>query len=197
MFPGAVLSGGALRDLVWDKKSYVKDLDFAIPNDAWDGYHDTTPLTRDWELEQVFNGHYFGFRQEVLSVERYVVPGGLPNVELIFLDRPAEGLAKYVTNRNDFGCCQVAYSRTPPGLSLTMRDVEGWFTASDAFMLDEHLNKFTLVNCEDETQALRSIRRAERWRAKYPDIEMDLTKAWDMLPTNVISPFPIQEAVYA
>ncbi len=169
MFPGAVLCGGALRDLVWGKQDAVKDLDFVI-GQPYRGLFDARALhPQTWFLTDVFNGNYFGFRQDVVSVERYDIGGGLPSVELIYLDAPVKGLSDRVAARNDFGCCQITYG-DPHGFGHD-------FYYSEAFLDDATNNRFTLINCEDATQAERSIRRAERWRAKYPDIEMDLSAA--------------------
>jgi hypothetical protein len=166
MFPGAVLCGGALRDLVWGKQDAVKDLDFVVGQPYRSIHDNQTGQLPSWFLTDVFNGNYFGFRQDVICVERFDIAGSFPNVELIYLDAPMRTLAERVIRRNDFGCCQVAYDR------------QG-FSASAHFYHDVTHNKFTLVNCEDVTQADRSLRRAARWRDKYPGIEFDVTAAID------------------
>lgn len=170
-FPRAVLAGGAIRDTLFGGP--VKDIDIFVPWESWDGEAGPEPRARlhtvmeGWGYHRVLYvsgeaGYATGMRGEVSLVEEYRREGRLP-VQIIFLNiKPFSPLR--VLNRMDFGACQVG--------------TDGRATFVTYAGLHDYLSRrFTLLRCEDLTQARRSFQRAARFQARYLDAVVDLSLA--------------------
>lgn len=156
LFPGAMIAGGALRDL--DNGRPVKDIDIFAPN------------CTDLELAKSFAQGLSNKPLNVLSSENRVnaegrvyqewaasdvlaiidIEGEELNYQLICLKCGPEDIIK----RIDFGICRIATD----GETITR---------TDEYHADRVNACFTIHRCDDTSQFDRSIRRHERLVKKY------------------------------
>jgi hypothetical protein len=150
VFPGALIAGGALRDL--DNGRPVKDIDVTIP--SWGGDFASfrkaaAPLIPAGTITKHCNASY-GWQDECLGYIDIPSVDGLP-VQLIALTTGPESLL----HRLDFGICRIGYD----GVEVIK---------TDEYLADQATQSFTLLRADDSAQRDRSIRRFERLSEKYP-----------------------------
>lgn len=151
--PGAVIVGGALRDLYLGRP--VKDLDVVVPCSAWLGVIEIRLDLMDTiaTLRPVFPEEYGVENSDPHLVAVYELTRlpGLPPVQLLWTD----GLPTLEDqlNRLDFGICQIGY------------DGESVY-CTNAFVKDVARLTFTLVSAHSRQ---RSLKRFERLSVKYPE----------------------------
>ena len=158
-FPNAVIAGGCLRDLACGKE--IKDVDVFIPNskEIQEDLNDfklnhTTQIIRT--VKDSYGNWACNDVKDILTLT-----WGSLQVEIITVDVTKD----HIVDRFDFGICQVQYDGT-----------EVYYTKE---FEKDYLNKtFTLINCKNEEQHTRSIKRFEAFhKGKYSDYS--LVDAWD------------------
>lgn len=158
VWPGAVIAGGALRD--WHMGWEPRDVDVFVPA----GELQPHPLR--WFPASFSVGGY-GCREEVANVVTYDVVGCPWPVQVVHLLAPNDDVPFYhfVNSRIDFDFCRLVMP-TPDGTFVTPE-------AMNAF----RMKRATLLLAPDEASALRSLRRADKFRARYPDWTFDTSLA--------------------
>lgn len=151
--PGAVLVGGALRDLHNGRP--VKDLDIFLPSRGWEALLDV--IGRGFEpgsvdVTKMIPGEYRGWNPELGSLCTIKV-AGVPEVNLITVKGDCS--LEHLVRRCDFGLCQIG----------TNGDYVMW---TDAYEDDWRQDILTLVRSDDQAQFDRSMERYARLTAKYP-----------------------------
>lgn len=154
-----LIVGGALRDL--DNGVAVKDIDLfvLVPpllRESFDPAFYEAALrccVPGLEVTEQLHTDYCDFRDEVFHVTTCRVAGFEYDVQIIFaaLDTEMEAI-----ERVDFGLCQIGWT----GAELIR---------SEAYDIDKACRQFTLLQCPSDYHRKRSVRRYERFLAKYPD----------------------------
>jgi len=149
VFPGAMIAGGALRDL--DNDRPVKDLDIFAPDvpDLDLLRSRAAGLLRPGALMGVMGGYESWATAECVGV--LDISGPLSDFQLIGLRSGPETIIP----RLDFGICQIGHT----GEQLIV---------TPAYLADKANQTFTLVRSDDDAQRDRSVRRHERLAEKYP-----------------------------
>jgi hypothetical protein len=149
VFPGALIAGGALRDL--DNDRPVKDLDIFAPDvPDLDTFRDRAAcLLRPAALMGVMGGYENWATRECIGV--LDISGTDADFQLIGLSTGPETILP----RLDFGICRIGYDG-----SEVIR--------TDDYLADQAAQSFTLLRADDDAQRDRSLRRFERLSAKYP-----------------------------
>lgn len=167
---GAVLAGGALRDLEHGKP--VRDLDIFIPGDdipspGLEDLDQAYGVKGKWALHPM--AAYRMGKTDVVATATHIavkklagVSDGVSQVQLyvvntVILKEPLSVMG--VLERMDFGACQIGF------------DGRGVW-ATYAYCKDHHDKTLTLCRCEDEKDFERSMRRAEKLKVKYPDYSL-------------------------
>ena len=149
-FPTAVIGGGCLRDLWFDKP--VKDIDIFICNTTNERQLDY--IEGKILVKQTYN---YGNLSNI-EVTRVVDEGtridGIP-VELIFINNPD------VMGRFDFSICQIMYDG----------DLVEY---TSEFLQSTITNNIKLLRCDNKKQFDRSMKRFDRLKEKYPEFIIDL-----------------------
>lgn len=158
--PGAVIAGGALRDLFLGRP--FKDLDIFVhlhdpANDRAAIFSALTALgfcssgTIDFSYAKGMTKECYAADSFTRSVMAFgcIPVVGLLEVQIVVLNEP------FKLSRMDFGLCQIAYD----GDALTY---------SDEFMHDAVNEVFTVCRADTEDELARSRRRYERLHNKYP-----------------------------
>ncbi|MBB3693045.1 hypothetical protein [Sphingomonas sp. BK580] len=146
VFPGALIAGGALRDL--DNGREVKDLDIFAPNvPDLDTFR--ALAARFGVLLSVMGGYESWATAECVGV-----------IDLQIGDQPFQliGLRsgpETILPRLDFGICRIGFDG-----SEVIR--------TDEYLADQATQTFTLLRADDDAQRDRSLRRFDRLSAKYP-----------------------------
>lgn len=169
--PSAVVAGGALRDLFLGGE--IKDLDIFVPVSESKGYGPGATEGSPWHATKhlVTMEYQTGMRTEVAAVEEFTHKDLAIPVQIIHLT--FEGGWRFpidTIGRMDFDACRVAWDGET--LFGSMNIDEAWRTKT-----------FTLVHCEDEAQAVRSLKRAARFKERYPDYLMDVRLADQFVAT--------------
>ena len=163
-----IIYGGALRDAFLGAP--IKDIDIAVENtganrEAIEAFvsarRDFDPVETSGLLGTTVHSqelHYGHFPDVVQSLTVETV-GQIP-VNFVMLDMGQPLTMRLVTERCDFGICQIAMSNG--GFFVT----EEWYT--------DYRNKtFTYLRDPfDEAQYQRSLRRWDRFKDKYPEWTM-------------------------
>lgn len=152
-FPEAIIGGGALRDL--EHGAEVKDIDIFLT---------AKPFMRA-QLEQAFGTHarvvvtgaateYLQFSDDVVEVLEFANPEG-PPFQVIISTPPVndEDFLEYQLERFDIGLCRIAY------------DGEG-IIRHGTYLEDRDAK---VLRIRDPRRIPRSLVRAERIKAKYPN----------------------------
>jgi hypothetical protein len=159
VFPGALIAGGALRDL--DNDRPVKDLDVFAPDvPDLDVFAPDVPdldtlraraasLERPGAVMGVMGGYESWATAECVGV--LDISGPHADFQLIGLRSGPETILP----RLDFGICRIGYDG-----SEVIR--------TDEYLADQATQSFTLLRCDDESQRDRSLRRFDRLSEKYP-----------------------------
>jgi len=151
--PGAVIAGGALRDLRNDRP--VKDLDIFIPKREWSTHslfiHHSLER-RGFHLLTNYRIHY-GLMEEVQSLE--FISRDKHCVPLNIIIDPAEKLDTEWIHRFDFGASMISFDGKV--LHVTER-----------FLRDCALKRFTYFRNKGVEDIERSRHRAHRIGKKYP-----------------------------
>jgi hypothetical protein len=164
--PAAHIAGGYLRDRITGKP--VKDVDLFV-RDRGDASNQRllTVLARTHPyLSNTIPAHYLGAEDGVTFIYECLpaaMPTRLPEVNVITMNRGYEMHEN--VHRFDFGICQVATD----GEHLIK---------TPAFEQDRAEMTFTLVQCENEAEYERSLRRWERLKVKYPGWRL-VTPGWE------------------
>ncbi len=159
--PSAVIAGGALRDLAFG--GYPKDLDIFVPSEEVRA-HPGHMKPAEWNMKSLLltQEYQVGMRDVVVAVSEWDVKYLVLPVQIIELAAPAgEGFGYTAVQRMDFDSCRVFHT----GHRLV--------TTHEFRSAHEHC-RWTLLLCEDEKQAARSLRRAERFAVRYPHVTFDL-----------------------
>lgn len=161
--PEAFLGGGALRDL--DLGREVKDLDVFVsePNFTFVDMH--LRMVWGYRLRSVQRLDYFGADPSVAEAREFTKDGE-PPLNIISLrdsfDFPG-GLDRF-----DLGLCQIGFNGSE-------------VVRTGAYVTDAQHQTMTVSRCSSEAQMERTVARAERLRAKYPD--------WDLCIPDGFSDF--------
>ena len=158
--PSAVIAGGALRDLAFG--GYPKDLDIFVPHEEI-ATSKGTPRPAGWNMKSMLltQQYQVGMRDVVVAVSEWDVEYLVLPVQIIELDAPAgEGFGYTAVQRMDFDACRVFYTGHRVVTTHEFRSAHEYC-------------RWTLLLCEDEKQAARSLRRMERFSLRYPHIVMD------------------------
>jgi hypothetical protein len=148
-YPGALLGGGCLRDLVLGYEP--KDLDIFIPCDAEPGYPGLYAAGMEY-FAPVLNGYGTGIA-DVYEVFNTTVRDLPQPIQLVFLRHPTLSFEDLFT-RFDFRICQIATNGTKVQ----------W---SDGFAEDVHAKRFMIdPNCPQD-KLERSYRRLCKFQEKY------------------------------
>lgn len=145
-FPGAILAGGFLRDVILGREP--KDIDIFVPCSltADPGDLDMVPMRGAAEyMEQTEV-------DDIWDVRGYELP-----VQVIMLAPDLDPVER--ARAHDFGICQVWHD----GEQLHH---------SGNFERDVMAKTFTLCICEDKKEFTRSMRRWERLRVKFPEFTL-------------------------
>ncbi len=105
--PGAIIAGGALRDL--DNDRPVKDVDIFFPCDGADAFAAavwTLETELDVKTDYTLGKEYRENFNDVVGVARFTVQN--TEFELIGIDLEQTGV-KNIVDRFDFGLCQISY----------------------------------------------------------------------------------------
>jgi hypothetical protein len=159
---GAVLAGGALRDLRHFVE--VKDLDIFVgpyaTKEALDAAFEVTGKSK------ISSGCAYKLGMtDVLAVYEYNL-FGCPTIQVIVLREPVT--MNYVLGRIDFGICQIGFDGE--------RVIE-----TLAYGVDHQRQTFTLTFCPDANRYQRAITRFERISQKYPGWKLVLPLEWSLL----------------
>lgn len=170
--PGALIVGGCLRDVMFEKR--VKDIDvFVGPHMDIDQVRAAFPA--DWSCSNQFSRlsveayrqHFGADMVEVIHVVRprkqsfdlselVCMDDYDPFIQIIVMNKPVD--LEEMLYSVDFGFCQI-------GIDARCRDV----MATPAFVKDATENTATLTDSRrDAGNIQRSLKRAERLREKYP-----------------------------
>lgn len=148
VFPGALLAGGALRDL--DNDRPVKDLDIFAPDvPDLDILRARAALLAPNCVVGVMGGYESWATEECVGVLDIDIPGLTP-FQLIGLRSGPETILP----RLDFGICRIGFDGN---------DV----IRTDEYLADQATRTFTLLRCDDDAQRERSLKRFERLSEKY------------------------------
>lgn len=153
VFPDAVIGGGCLRDLYFNKEP--KDIDIFISNSTNDQISkylcecDEITVARDMPS---YNGLSNSDVTRVITCTwKNLKADDLP-VELIAVSVDKDA----ILNRFDYGICQITYDGDK--IHYTSR-----------FIIDSRCKCFTLVRCDNQDQFNRSFKRWERLSERYPE----------------------------
>lgn len=165
--PSAIVGGGAIRDLFLGGE--IKDIDMFVPLGESRG-NGPESFSLDWSVKtQILPVGYQGvMRDEVYGVVEYRHVGHNLPIQIIHLELPSEGFGEAALSRMDFDACRMSWNGNAIAGLEVLREVERTKT-------------FTLLHCEDEKQAGRSVTRAGRFKQRYPDYTMDVSAAHRML----------------
>ena len=160
--PGAIIAGGALRDLVFGGS--IKDLDVFVP--AHESRGELQPFAGSNFQQTLFSVEYdIKAREEVVGCQEFHVPGVAEPVQVVHMNSPSDlEFAEFVLRRMDFDACQIGFDGHDILCTL-------------AFLRAVETRTWSIMNCENATQAQRSLRRAERFMERYPTIPFDTTIA--------------------
>ena len=159
LYPGACIAGGYVRDVICGKTP--KDIDVFVPPLRFplevESSHEavkeiTVEVQRTLGFKEVTGCRYMSQNevQRVWNTEVFVDFAPVQVIEL------APGLTlKERIYQHDFGICQCWFDAT--GLHVTKAFVEDFINET-----------LTLLVAEDEKQYDRSLRRAERFKGKFP-----------------------------
>lgn len=151
--PEAVLAGGALRDLVFGVPPADLDIFVAAGPSIHSRLH--VPLLYDWKRRRTIFFPYYAMRQRCVAfATEYEVPVFDLLVQIIELAFPDGFTIAHVLERMDFGACQIGFD----GQRLH---------ATVAAVQDIASRRVTLLLADDPTEIQHSLKRAERFRAKY------------------------------
>ena len=162
-FPEAVIAGGALRDLHFNKP--IKDVDVFVSSLGKDSvaglikglYPETEfsgPTVYQMIPESIADYTSWAERDGIRGVWQVIHDLDTPPLQIIALDRPVS--MSSMAARCDFGFCQVASD----GYSIHY---------TPAFYTDADNNTATYTGPYADDQIMRSRRRADRLRDRYPD----------------------------
>ena len=162
-FPEAVIAGGALRDLHFNKS--IKDVDVFVSSlgkDSVEGlikglYPETEfsgPTVYQMIPESIADYTSWAERDGIRGVWQVIHDLDTPPLQIIALDRPVSMFS--IAGRCDFGFCQVASD----GYSIHY---------TDAFHFDATFNAATYTGPYADDQIMRSRRRSARLKDRYPD----------------------------
>lgn len=145
--PSAVITGGFIRDSILGKKPKDIDIFFGYV----DGEEELDYIMEDVAAVELEGATYMP--QDEVSRIWDCTESKLP-VQYIMLQQGVD--FKERVEQYDFGFCQCWYD----GVQLH---------TTEAFRKDIAENSMTLTFCEDSIQYNRSMRRAARFKEKYPD----------------------------
>ena len=152
VLPSAYLAGGAIRD--FDNGRIVKDFDVFFTEGR------ASIDTVEGALMGLYaykNGcpflEYMGAAREVMSTQTYRSLTGLPELNLILLKKEFNPAS--IIERVDFGLCQIGAD--PLGVEYTA-----------AYEFDRANECFTLTRAESVEGVIRSLKRYDRLKQKYP-----------------------------
>lgn len=171
VLPSAYLAGGALRDL--DNGRPVKDLDVFFTEDNWvyEALEDGLAKMGYFYKRECPGQYMDGAAQEVYGSSTYESTEGGPELNLIQLE-PSFNPASIV-DRVDFGLCQIGYGIM--GVDVTT-----------AYMHDKYNKVFTLTRAETLEGVVRSLKRYDRLKQKYPGWELEWKSEHDALVTQAM-----------
>jgi len=165
LFPSAVLAGRFLRDLAWGIPP--RDIDIFINTSEGSVSDELGPLCRALGASPSSRCSlsYSGASPEcgdAYLLERF---RKLPiNLIEITLPDPTASFEEFVRRRMDFGACQITYD----GLLIRMTEYAN---------RDLRNRTFTLVRAESYEGVQRSLKRAEKFRARMPEMAFELADA--------------------
>lgn len=146
VFPGALIAGGALRDL--DNGREVKDLDIFAPD------------VTDLDDLKARAGHFGVLLSVMGGYESWATEECVGVIDLQIGDQPFQliGLRsgpETILPRLDFGICRIGFDGTE-------------VIRTGDYLADQATQSFTILRADDSAQRERSLRRFERLSAKYP-----------------------------
>jgi hypothetical protein len=157
-YPEAVIAGGALRDLVFGRA--VKDVDVFlahVPTEAFlneiTGFK-PEDIFAEWHANLIESAaSYSGLdRFGLTALHTAYVDGHQVN----FITYKGDIRPEHLVNRVDFGPCQIAWD----GLRVFI---------GDQFLTDWSNRTWTYMGDRAEGDLERSVRRAHRFKERYPD----------------------------
>ena len=167
---GAIIHGGALRDLVLGKIHRVKDIDVAIPavsdesldRDGWD--HGFMPKPAQASYSQI---------PRLLRVDNWGTHFVHQPVQTSVYDYPLNWFGRRIINDNDFGINQICWDGQK-------------FLYTPAFEHDVQTKTFTALKFKVRRQAENSIKRAKKWKhsGDYKGFTFDVSRADQFLKDN-------------
>ena len=145
--PEAVISGGFLRDLFFGKQP--KDLDIFI-SQSYDSYGKTIQVVKTFTM-----GYSTDYEIDTVQDALYFTPVDTLNVNIIEVNAFYERLTER-TEQHDFDFCQVSF------------DGVGFYGLEKLQKVKDS-GTVTLMHCENAKQYARSLRRMNKFKAKYPE----------------------------
>lgn len=168
--PGAVLAGGALRDL--RTRRPVKDVDIFVGPDVNSGLLDVSLHFKGYRRTTIAHAEYFSDDESIQLATVYEKDGQLP-VNIIQLSRPMA--LREVLERLDWGFCQIGTDG-------------GNIIATDAHEHDIANGTMTLCRCQSSDQYKRSIERSDRLRKKYINWRVVIPPQFDEYKRTIFDP---------
>ena len=164
--PGAIIAGGALRDL--DNDRPVKDVDIFFPCDGADAFAAavwTLETELDVKTDYTLGKEYRENFNDVVGVARFTVQN--TEFDLIGIDLGVSRV-KRIIDRFDFGLCQISYDG-----KLVFRTAAYW--------VDMRVQQFTFLKPSrcDFVPIKASLKRWNRLQAKYAGWPLVLSHTWD------------------
>ena len=151
VLPSAYLPGGAIRD--FDNGRTVKDLDVFYTEGHANIVTVECALMGLYAYKNGCPGEYMDAAREVMGTQTYRSLTGLPELNLILLEKEFNPPA--IIERVDFGLCQIGAD--PLGVEYT-----------PAYEFDRANECFTLMRAESVEGVIRSLKRYDRLKQKYP-----------------------------
>lgn len=161
-FPNAAIAGGCLRDLYHGVE--IKDIDVFIPNADNPKIHSL--------LEEYKKDHSHTITRSIRAKTDYKEWVASTEVETVFtmkigsLSIDVIGVTSnpdQIIERFDFGICQIQYD----GYDVRY---------SPEFKMDCWNKTFTLIRCDKEDDWVRSMKRFEKFKQKYPKHTLDISR---------------------
>ena len=180
--PGAIIAGGALRDL--DNDAPVKDVDIFFPcADVGKFAKAIAALeaTQDIDTGYVAGDEYRENFNDVVGVAKFEVMD--TTFEIIGIDLQETGVSRII-DRFDLGICQISYAGEHIERTL-------------AYITDQRVRQFTFLKpyCLGPKPFHASLKRWNRLQAKYAGWPLVIAHTWDdaaddIVPFEMIDLFP-------